>query len=77
MPENIQGMLVYDLICGLRAGTVLVKQAPGSLHEIFILNVIIFFLFSVDYSKYSGLLGAEYYHVNLSAGDCFYIPYKW
>ena len=29
MPENIRGILVYELICGIRARTVLVKRAPG------------------------------------------------
>ena len=29
MTENIRGTLVYELICGIRACTVLVKQPPG------------------------------------------------
>lgn len=32
---------------------------------------------SVDYTKYPGLAEIEFYHVNLTAGDCLYIPYKW
>ncbi|CAG2214027.1 tRNA wybutosine-synthesizing protein 5-like isoform X1 [Mytilus edulis] len=32
---------------------------------------------SVDYTKYPGLSEVEFYHTNLSAGDCLYIPYKW
>ncbi|XP_013416768.1 tRNA wybutosine-synthesizing protein 5 [Lingula anatina] len=31
----------------------------------------------VDFDKYPGLREVEYYHVNLTAGDCLYIPYKW
>ena len=29
MTENIRGALVYELICGIQACTVLVKQPPG------------------------------------------------
>ncbi|KAL5010674.1 hypothetical protein ScPMuIL_012979 [Solemya velum] len=32
---------------------------------------------NVDYTVYPGLAEIEYYHVNLSAGDCLFIPYKW
>ncbi|XP_041352546.1 uncharacterized protein LOC121371008 [Gigantopelta aegis] len=32
---------------------------------------------SVDYEKYPGLAEVEYYHVNMSAGDCLFIPYMW
>ena len=28
MPENIRGILVYELMCGIRARTVFVKRAP-------------------------------------------------
>ena len=36
-----------------------------------------FYNFSVDFTKFPGMADVEYYHVNLSAGDCLYIPYKW
>ncbi|KAK3593837.1 hypothetical protein CHS0354_011438 [Potamilus streckersoni] len=32
---------------------------------------------SVDYLKYPDLADVEFYHVNVSAGDCLYIPYRW
>lgn len=32
---------------------------------------------SVDYDRYPGLVGIEFYHVNISSGDCLFIPYKW
>ena len=28
MPENIRGNLIYELICGIGAGTVLVNRVP-------------------------------------------------
>lgn len=31
----------------------------------------------VDYSKYPGIEKLEYAKLNLTAGDCLYIPYKW
>lgn len=31
----------------------------------------------MDYTKYPDLADVEYYHVNLTAGDCLYLPYKW
>ncbi|XP_052244595.1 tRNA wybutosine-synthesizing protein 5-like [Dreissena polymorpha] len=32
---------------------------------------------AVDYTKYPGMAKVEFYHVNVSAGDCLYIPYLW
>lgn len=32
---------------------------------------------SVDYTKYPGLASVSYHVVDLSAGDCLYIPFKW
>jgi len=32
---------------------------------------------NVDYDRYPGLVGIEFYHVNISAGDCLFVPYKW
>ncbi|XP_076466730.1 tRNA wybutosine-synthesizing protein 5-like [Babylonia areolata] len=32
---------------------------------------------SVDLTKYPAVGEIEFYHVNLTAGDCLYIPYKW
>ncbi|XP_052808488.1 tRNA wybutosine-synthesizing protein 5-like [Mya arenaria] len=32
---------------------------------------------AVDYTKYPGMAQVEFYHVNVSAGDCLYIPYLW
>ncbi|KAK7108102.1 hypothetical protein V1264_015897 [Littorina saxatilis] len=32
---------------------------------------------SVDLTKFPGLADAEFYHVNVTAGDCLYIPYRW
>lgn len=32
---------------------------------------------NVNYDRYDGLVGLEFYHVNISAGDCLYVPYKW
>ncbi|KAK3097177.1 hypothetical protein FSP39_007148 [Pinctada imbricata] len=31
----------------------------------------------VDYNKYPGLADVEYYTINITAGDCLFIPYKW
>ena len=31
----------------------------------------------VDYENYPALRNLEYYRVNLTAGDCLYIPFKW
>lgn len=31
----------------------------------------------VDYTKYPGMADVDFYHVNLTAGDCLYIPYLW
>ncbi|XP_062575228.1 tRNA wybutosine-synthesizing protein 5-like [Saccostrea cucullata] len=33
--------------------------------------------YSVDYTKYPGLADVEFYTINLTAGDCLFIPYKW
>lgn len=32
---------------------------------------------AVDYTKYPGLAEVEFVHVNITAGDCLYIPYRW
>lgn len=32
---------------------------------------------SVDYEQFPGIEDLEYYKVNISAGDCIYIPFKW
>ncbi|XP_061177332.1 tRNA wybutosine-synthesizing protein 5-like [Saccostrea echinata] len=32
---------------------------------------------SVDYTKYPGLADVEFYTINITAGDCLFIPYKW
>lgn len=32
---------------------------------------------NVDYTKYPGLADVKYYVVNVSAGDCLFLPYKW
>lgn len=32
---------------------------------------------SVDYTKFPGMAEVEFYHVNITAGDCLYIPYQW
>lgn len=32
---------------------------------------------SVDYTKFPGMAEVEFYHVNVTAGDCLYIPYLW
>ena len=37
-----------------------------------------YLFFSVDFTKFPGMAEVEYYyHVNMTAGDCLYIPYKW
>ena len=33
--------------------------------------------YRVDYEKYPELEGIEYHVVDLHAGDCLYIPFKW
>ncbi|XP_064608195.1 bifunctional peptidase and arginyl-hydroxylase JMJD5-like [Liolophura sinensis] len=32
---------------------------------------------AVDYTKYPGLAEVEFVYVNMTAGDCLYIPYRW
>ncbi|KAL4233739.1 hypothetical protein ACF0H5_008419 [Mactra antiquata] len=32
---------------------------------------------SVDYTKFPGMSEVEFYHVDITAGDCLYIPYLW
>ncbi|XP_060584355.1 tRNA wybutosine-synthesizing protein 5-like [Ruditapes philippinarum] len=32
---------------------------------------------SVDYTKFPGMAEVEFYHVDIAAGDCLYIPYHW
>ena len=34
-------------------------------------------VFSVDLVRYLGLKEVEFYYVQMKAGDCVYIPYKW
>lgn len=31
----------------------------------------------VDYEKFPLIKDLEYYRLNMTAGDCLYIPYKW
>lgn len=31
----------------------------------------------VDFEKYPGLSGVEFYNVTMQAGDCLYIPHRW
>ncbi|XP_035687656.1 uncharacterized protein LOC118423565 isoform X2 [Branchiostoma floridae] len=32
---------------------------------------------AVDFTKYPGMREVEYYRVNMTAGDCLYVPYMW
>ncbi|CAH1227031.1 TYW5 [Branchiostoma lanceolatum] len=32
---------------------------------------------SVDFTKYPGMREVDYYRVNMTAGDCLYVPYMW
>ncbi|XP_078604682.1 bifunctional peptidase and (3S)-lysyl hydroxylase Jmjd7-like [Branchiostoma floridae x Branchiostoma japonicum] len=32
---------------------------------------------AVDFTKFPGMREVEYHRVNMSAGDCLYIPYRW